>query len=90
MDGVWVLQIGNVFNRVTNSNTYKIQVVYMRKEVQGHRETRGRWKRGEGVSPNRGGVAAQLHLLVARGERVDPGLPVLCKKKKPRNPKKFE
>ena len=54
----------------------------MRKEGQGHRETSGRWKRGEGVSPNRGGVAAQLHLLVARGERADPGLPVLCKKEK--------
>lgn len=36
-------------------------------------------------------MAGQLHLLAARGEREDPGLPgLLTKKKKSRNPKKFQ
>ena len=38
LDGIWVLWSGSVYNRVTNSNMYKSQVVYMRKEVQGNRE----------------------------------------------------
>lgn len=43
--GVWVLPSGNVYSRVTNSNTYKSQVVDMRKKVRGNREQRGLWKR---------------------------------------------
>ena len=37
-----------------------------------------------------GRMAVQLHLLAARGEREDPGLPGLLTKKKSRNPKKFQ
>lgn len=78
VSGIWIVSryywSGNVYNRVT-PNTYKSHVVYMRKEVQGNRERWGLWKRRKG-SLLTGRMAAQLHLLVARGGREDPGL--LC------------